>query len=331
MPAISTNRKNFETAKEQGNLVPIEKSVVVNPTPPIPVYLGTLNANLRTPLPAAHVQQPDMQRQWQTGATPQQRIPPTSLTGNPIVGAQTITNIVAASVAASSAAVPVTDIESISINKQTVTAYNVQLSDLDSLITLNNNSGGTVTLPGPGGTFSFVQKAHTDVGSDIGTVAITNGRGNLVFLEVWSGRVFANTTFTVTDTLGNTWTQLYIATDAGGNAVSAWYAQGVAPGANTITVTAVHGAGGSANIVISVAEYSGIRSSGSLDAFSNAANTSVTITTATANDLVIFSAASTGGGAHASIAPWISRYDIAFAFGRQIIQDQIVPLSGTVV
>ena len=88
MPSIETNRKNFEAAKEQGNIVPVEKSVVINPIPPIPTYPAAPNANLRTPLPAISVQQPDIQRQWQTGATPQQRISPPSWTSNPVVGAQ---------------------------------------------------------------------------------------------------------------------------------------------------------------------------------------------------------------------------------------------------
>ena len=87
MPSIETNRKNFEAAKEQGNIVPVEKSVI-NPIPPIPTYPAAPNANLRTPLPAISVQQPDIQRQWQTGATPQQRISPPSWTSNPVVGAQ---------------------------------------------------------------------------------------------------------------------------------------------------------------------------------------------------------------------------------------------------
>ncbi len=176
MPSSEQNRKAGQAAIDEGKLVRIPSPPVVSDARPIPTadYPVAPNPNLRTPLPAAHVQQPDMQRQWQTGATPQQRIPPTSLTGNPIAAAQTITNIVAASVAASSTPVFATDIESISINKQTGTAYNVNLNDRNTLVTLNNNAGGTVVLPGPPLGASGFDK--TIINSGTGTTASASGQ-----------------------------------------------------------------------------------------------------------------------------------------------------------
>jgi hypothetical protein len=241
----------------------------------------------------------------------------------------TATQITNQIIAAIPPPVSTTDVETVCSNVVASTAYNVQLSDRATLISLTNNAGGTITLPGTGvGGFAFIQNGHNLVFSDVGTVTLTNGAKNLIFLVVWSARSFTNTTFTVTDTNGNMWTALYNSVgDLGNTTQAAFYAEGVVAGSNTITVTAVHGAGGAAEIDISVAEYQGIKPSGSLDAFSEGGNTSVNITTVTANDLVIFSAAGASGGAHATQAPWTSRYNDGF----QIIQDQIVATPGTLV
>jgi hypothetical protein len=246
---------------------------------------------------------------------------PTSNAGIQSTAKQIVTQAIAAIPPTST-----TDVESIASNVTASAAYNVQLSDRDTLISLTNNSGGTVTLPSTGGgAFAFVQASHVLVGSDVGTVSMTNGQRNLLFLIVNSQRAFANTTFTVTDTNGNNWVQLYIAVDSGATTNAAWYAEGVAAGSNTITVTAVHGAGGFAQNDITVAEYAGIKPSGSLDAFQSGGNTGVNVTTTVNNDLVIFAAPGASGGAHATQAPWTSRYNDGF----QIIQDQIVVSSGT--
>jgi hypothetical protein len=93
MPSIKANRDSLADAIKNGSVVPVTPPA---PALPIPVatYPAAPNSFLRTPLPAINVQQPDMQRQWQTGATPQVRIPPTSATSNAVVGAQAASQII---------------------------------------------------------------------------------------------------------------------------------------------------------------------------------------------------------------------------------------------
>jgi len=143
-----------------------------------------------------------------------------------------------------------------------------------------------------------------------------------------SGRDGLTTSFSISDTKGNTWKQLYTTLQSGGITVSAWYAEGVAAGANTITVTALHSIAGSGVISIAIAEYSGIQAAASLDAFAFGGNSSVTITTATDTDLVIFStSAAASGGPKVTVAPWISRFNSPDL----IIQDQLIATPGTIV
>jgi hypothetical protein len=249
---------------------------------------------------------------------------PTSNAGIQSTAKQIVTQAIAAIPPTSTA-----DVESIASNVTASTAYNVQLSDRDTLISLTNNAGGTVTLPGgSGNAFAFVQQGHVlNLASDLGTISMTNGQGNLMFLIVWSGRPGNNTSITISDTNGNIWIPLYTVADPGNTTQSAWYAQGVAAGANTITAHAIGGGGGVAQIEVTIAEYTGIKTSSALDAFSQAFNTSINITTVTPNDLVIFSAAGASGAGHSTQPPWTARFNNSF----QIIQDQVVATAGTVI
>jgi len=96
MPRIEQNRKSGQEMVNSGELTPASS----NPTslPPIPVTVTTYpaapNPNLRGPLPASYVQQPDMQRQWQNAAVPQTRVPPSPSTSNPVVGAQAVSQTI---------------------------------------------------------------------------------------------------------------------------------------------------------------------------------------------------------------------------------------------
>jgi hypothetical protein len=219
------------------------------------------------------------------------------------------------------------DVESIATNKQTGSTYDVQVNDRDTLITFNNNLGGIITLPGPNvSTAAFFQAAHTS-GPDTTILNITNNAGNMLFLVINSQRAAANTTFAVSDSNNNVWRQLAFITDPGLTASAVWYAEGVKPGANAITVVAVHGSGGASGTTLSIVEYSGIKTLNSLDTTSFGGNTSVAVVTITPNDLVVFGAPGALGGAHASAAPWTGRYNDGF----QIIQDQIVTASQTMV
>jgi hypothetical protein len=93
MPSIATNRANFNAAKEAGSIVPIETVEIPKPVP-VATYPAAPNPILRSPLPAIQVQQPDQQRQWQTGAVGQSRLIPVAPVSNPHVGAQAASQVI---------------------------------------------------------------------------------------------------------------------------------------------------------------------------------------------------------------------------------------------
>lgn len=86
MPSIATQTKRLQDAIDAGALRP---TIAEPEKPPIPVadYPVSINAYSRGPLPASSVQQPDMQRGWQTGATPQVRLIPIGPISSPVIGA----------------------------------------------------------------------------------------------------------------------------------------------------------------------------------------------------------------------------------------------------
>jgi hypothetical protein len=93
MPSIETNRRNFETAKEQGTIVPVLVPSQVRPIPVPNATSGELNPYLRSPLPASSTQQPDQQRQWRNNAVPQQRISPLPPNTLATMGAQAASQV----------------------------------------------------------------------------------------------------------------------------------------------------------------------------------------------------------------------------------------------
>lgn len=87
MPTIKQNREAGYKAIEEGKLVPANPPLDPKPIP-VATYPPQPNPYMRTPLPESYVQQPDSQRQWQSGAVPQVRIPPAAKISNPNTGAQ---------------------------------------------------------------------------------------------------------------------------------------------------------------------------------------------------------------------------------------------------
>jgi len=96
MPTIKQNQQTAQEMIDDGKLVPASTSNT--PILPIPVSVGTYpsapNPNLRGPLPATYVQQPDMQRQWQNPSVSQTRIPPISGTANAVSGSQSVSQTI---------------------------------------------------------------------------------------------------------------------------------------------------------------------------------------------------------------------------------------------
>lgn len=95
--SIQGNREAAKKMIEQGGLVRAGEPAAPN-TPSIPTssYPAAPNPLLRTPLPPLSVQQPDMQRQWQSTAVPQSRVTPLPPAANANSGSQAAsqTNIV---------------------------------------------------------------------------------------------------------------------------------------------------------------------------------------------------------------------------------------------
>jgi hypothetical protein len=99
MPSIQANQRAGNAAIEAGTLKPVPTATPSTPGPPGPrldPYPASPNPYIRTPLPAISTQQPDQQRNFQSGAVPQDRLIGVPATANPVVSAQTITNIIKA-------------------------------------------------------------------------------------------------------------------------------------------------------------------------------------------------------------------------------------------
>jgi hypothetical protein len=313
MASISKNRQTAQDMINAGKLVPAPNPIADKPPTPVSqIATNPLSPNpyLRTPLPASYSQQPDQQRQWQNnGSIPQVRIPPTSLTSNPIVGAQAASQSIVIQETATNVATVIPPLR-IPINKQTGTSYIIQPSDLNTLVTFSNNSGGTIFLPSPSGNASgFVQlifKSYANPTSPAtgvtGNITLTTGNAAFVILEYGGGGTNVGAT-SVTDTLGNTYTPFdgafrlhsFDAAFFSGLGVNLeiWYSTGITGG--TTQISAAPGlAGGYLNIY--VLEYAGIPVSSAIIAYGNnfsgtTASSPLTLTTTAtgvgSNDIVI--------------------------------------------
>jgi len=354
MPSIESNRQAGKEAREKGRIVPIQLVNAVNPVPPIPTYPSAPNPDLRTTLPASYVQQPDQQRQWQTGAVRQQRIPPTSATGNAIVGAQaasqsiisarsgsggvlfetnnipnalqSVLNLIAGTgttlSADSQGGVTISGGGSIIPNPQTGITYTVLLSDFSKLISVNNAAGGTVILPGPSaGSFSFVQAVNFSALAQSASTTITNTARNLMILsaKISDGGL---TYPTVSDTKGNNWIPIAVMIDGGNIPTSFWYAFNIAGGINTITVT---NPSSSVFCLPTVLEYAGFDQNDPLDTFAIQEAAVAIITTGFPNCLVYNGIRFNNPQNPTAGLGFTSRYNDV----QEIDQDQLVATLGT--
>jgi hypothetical protein len=219
---------------------------------------------------------------------------------------------------------PSTDVESIATNLQTGTNYTVQVSDLDTLISISNSSPGTVILPGPpGGSFAHVQTVNFNASAMSATTTITNTAGNLMVLSVKTSD--GGLTYpTVVDSNGNTWRKITVVLDGGNIPTSLWYAYNIAGGSNTIVVTNIST---SSFCLPTVSEYSGFSSADPLDAFADYTDAVGTLTTVATN-CAIYSAINWGTVSNpTSPAGWTQR----FTNTEQLVQDRLAPLAATTV
>jgi hypothetical protein len=208
------------------------------------------------PAPAVWTTGYDSVKQFYRPGTSQQRFPPLPTKSNPQINAQAAsvaTTVVAQALTAqatSAAAIPV-----ISENVQSVTSYLTTMADRDTLISMTNNSGGTVTLPGASRSFSHAQTV-TGVGNNSGSVAvgIVNTLGNtMVVISNGSN----NNIQTISDTNGNTWflVQQTLPTFM-------WVAYNVKGGPNAVQVVLPPGNNTVLEVDVTVHEFSGILTGG---------------------------------------------------------------------
>lgn len=143
-----------------------------------------------------------------------------------------------------------TDDDTIHLNAQTGTQYTVQLSDLNKLISLSNNAGGTVFLPPVAGTTNtkitntvdvpFTSGNSTSSGqvvTSVYTFTATNpvAVGDFMFLSV--RRANGSVTSTMSDSLNGSWTGIQLSA-AGDNIALFWVRNTVAiPVAGTVVLT----------------------------------------------------------------------------------------------
>lgn len=126
----------------------------------VPRELPGLGRATLGPTPSIWTTPYDSVKQFYRPGTSQQRFPPLPTKANPAINAQAAsvaTTIVNNSKATPSASGTSTFVQSIPVNKQSVSTYVVKLADLANLDTFSNNAGGTIVLPGatlPAGSFS---------------------------------------------------------------------------------------------------------------------------------------------------------------------------------
>lgn len=265
------------------------------------------------------------------------RIPKTALMpfgnqANPIANAaaqSTAIKVVQAAAAAATAAAQ-SDVESIAVNPQAGTSYTVQLGDRNTVISLSNNSGGTVLLPGTeGGKFLQATPATQTSGATASlSMNVSKGSVIVLFCKIGSNTV-GNPT--AVDTQSNAWSYVDGAPEStsGLFPTHMLYTYNAVGGPVTITVT---GPVGSVALLLWALEYSGMpTASAPLD--QHAANGSPStqtppITTGAYSTLVV--AAFSGGAVNTNFAPaagWTTRFNDNTRF----VEDEIVTIKGTSV
>lgn len=301
-------------------------SVEKNQQPQIPDKETQVSPYLRAPLPLALQYAPDTLKQYNRPGLSSFRIAPLPPGGNPAINATAASVATPIAVAAAQAAVDkIVNITEILVNKQTGTDYVVQINDLDTLITFDNNSGGVITLPGPTtGSFMLVQTKNFNANAISASTTIANGQGNLMILMVTISDGGASVP-TVSDTSGNTWTMIATEPDGGNIPTSFWYAFNIKGTlANTITVT---NPSSSVFCLPTVLEYSGFGITDPLDSFAIHEDASSSVTTGADDCLVYCGIRFPGVSNPAPIAGFTTRYNDV----NTLIQDQFVTNIATTI
>lgn len=152
------------------------------------------------------------------------------------------------------------------------------------------------------------------------TTSINTISGNLLSVECRHGTTFVNPT-SVTDTIGNTYTNAVIASNTVAGAISGYWA--ISSGSNAANIVSCNFASSVSNRVIAVQQHSGIAQTNPLDVTSTAATassvtslTSGAYTTTNANEVIITYVDANSDGSVTSVsAPFTATFLTAAAFG----------------
>ena len=162
---------------------------------------------------------------------------------------------------------------------------------------LSNSRTFAWTVTGATTVISLVQRSGVDATGVKASLALAtaNSAGNFLAVVIRVGTPVGQT-FTVTDTRGNTYRQAVRINNNADNTLAVYYAENIAAGTNTVTVSNSV----SATLRFVVLEYSGIASSNSLDGTASASGVSGspnsgTLTTTASGDLLL-GAISTANG-----------------------------------
>jgi galactose oxidase-like protein/IPT/TIG domain-containing protein/PKD domain-containing protein len=169
----------------------------------------------------------------------------------------------------------------------------VPTGNVNVVVTVNGvaSNGVTFTVTSGGTGIALVQHTSKDAGttnSSTLTFPSNNTAGNWIGICIRAGAV--NETFTVMDSRGNTYHKaIQFSETLDGNSFGIYYAENIAGGVNTVTVSNTT----SATLRFAILEYSGVATLGSLDVVAatqgNSAtpNSGVTATTTANGDLLL--------------------------------------------
>lgn len=171
-----------------------------------------------------------------------------------------------------------------------------------NLLTTGVGAGGFGSGGGGGGSIAYVNQQHGNdytgtIDTSIAAAALSVTSGNLLLVTCRYNNTTVNTTLqTPTDTAGNTFAEVGTEVIAGTGFQSLWYAKNVTGNASDVVTcnlnAATGGAGFTNYVAIGVSQFSGLSTSGPLDA--NASGTSSSgngvtsggFTTTVANELL---------------------------------------------
>ena len=188
-----------------------------------------------------------------------------------------------------------------------------------------------VTFAGAG--INLVQHTSKDTGTtNSSTLAFpsNNTAGNWIGVCIRAGAV--NETFTVRDSRGNTYHKaIQFSETVDGNSFGIYYAENIAGGANTVTVSDT----AAATLRFAILEYSGVAASGSLDVLaatqgdSTTANSGVTAMTTASGDLLLGAIMTGNPASFTAGSGYIIKESVPAEPGTKlIVEDQIQATAG---